>query len=102
MQDSHLFPHQFTRAPGGWIWMAQGAFNYGKVVGPEGKAVQFDQTRMARFRPDGSEFEIAGDGPCNIWGFVMNGEGESFIQEANDFGYPVMPFSRIRQLSRLL
>ena len=29
VQDSHLFPHQFTRAPGGWIWMAQGAFNYG-------------------------------------------------------------------------
>lgn len=92
VQDSHLFPHQFTRAPGGWIWMAQGAFNYGKVVGPEGKAVQFDQTRMARFRPDGSEFEITSNGPCNIWGFVMNGEGESFIQEANDFGYPVMPF----------
>ncbi|MEO8353434.1 MAG: family 16 glycoside hydrolase, partial [Chthoniobacteraceae bacterium] len=30
VQDSHLFPHQFMRAPGGWIWMAQGAFNYGK------------------------------------------------------------------------
>ncbi|HEX2746460.1 MAG TPA: PVC-type heme-binding CxxCH protein, partial [Verrucomicrobiales bacterium] len=92
VQDSHLFPHQFTRAPGGWIWLAQGAFNYGKVVGPEAKAVQFDQTRMARFHPDGSDFEITSNGPCNIWGLVMNGEGESFIQEANDFGYPVMPF----------
>ncbi len=92
VQDSHLFPHQFTRAPGGWIWLAQGAFNYGKVVGPEAKAVQFDQTRMARFRPDGSKFEITSNGPCNIWGLAMNGEGESFIQEANDFGYPVMPF----------
>ncbi|HWB03512.1 MAG TPA: PVC-type heme-binding CxxCH protein [Verrucomicrobiales bacterium] len=92
VQDSHLFPHQFTRAPGGWIWLAQGAFNYGKVRGPEGKAVQFDQTRMARFRPDGSEFEITSNGPCNIWGLAMNGEGETFIQEANDFGYPVMPF----------
>ena len=30
VQDSHLFPHQFMRAPGDWIWMAQGAFNYGK------------------------------------------------------------------------
>ncbi len=92
VQDSHLFPHQFTRAPGGWIWMAQGAFNYGKVRGTDGKEVQFDQTRMARFRPDGSEFEITSNGPCNIWGLVMNGEGETFIQEANDFGYPVMPF----------
>lgn len=92
VQDSHLFPHQFTRAPHGWMWMAQGAFNYGKVMGPEGKAVQFDQTRMAKFRPDGSQFTITSNGPCNIWGLVMNGEGETFIQEANDFGYPVMPF----------
>lgn len=92
VQDSHLFPHQFSRAPGGWLWMAQGAFNYSKVVGPEGKVTPFDQTRMAKFRPDGTEFTITSNGPCNIWGLVMNGEGESFIQEANDFGYPVMPF----------
>ncbi len=94
VQDAHLFPHQFTRAPGGWIWMAQGAFNYGKVSRPgdEQHAVQFDQTRMAKFRPDGSEFTITSNGPCNIWGLVLNGEGEAFIQEANDFGYPVMPF----------
>jgi putative membrane-bound dehydrogenase-like protein len=95
VQDSHLFPHQFLRAPGGWIWMAQGAFNYGKVRRPDEpaeKAVQFDQTRMAKFRPDGSGFDITSNGPCNIWGLVLNGEGEAFIQEANDFGYPVMPF----------
>ncbi len=94
VQDSHLFPHQFMRAPGGWIWMAQGAFNYGKVSQPghEKEAQQFDQTRMAKFRPDGSEFTITSNGPCNIWGLVLNGEGEAFIQEANDYGYPVMPF----------
>jgi putative membrane-bound dehydrogenase-like protein len=94
VQDSHLFPHQFMRAPGGWIWMAQGAFNYGKVSRPgdEKNAVQFDQTRMAKFRPDGSGFDITSNGPCNIWGLVLNGEGEAFIQEANDFGYPVMLF----------
>jgi putative membrane-bound dehydrogenase-like protein len=92
VQDSHLFPHQFTRAPGGWIWMAQGAFNYSKVAGPDGKITPFDQTRMSKFRPDGAEFTITSNGPCNIWGLAMNGEGETFIQEANDFGYPVMPF----------
>lgn len=92
VQDSHLFPHQFTRAPGGWLWLAQGAFNYSKVAGPDGKIIQFDQTRMAKFRPDGGQFTITSNGPCNIWGLSMNGEGETFIQEANDFGYPVMPF----------
>lgn len=92
VQDSHLFPHQFTRAPGGWIWMAQGAFNSGKVQDKGGKVTDFPSTRMARFRPDGTGFEITSQGPCNIWGLVITGEGETFIQEANDFGYPVMPF----------
>ena len=92
VQDSHLFPHQFTRAPGGWIWMAQGAFNNGTVLDKSGKMTEFPSTRMARFRPDGTGFEITSQGPCNIWGLAMTGEGETFIQEANDFGYPVMPF----------
>ncbi len=92
VQDSHLFPHQFTRAPGGWLWMAQGAFNYGKVRDNFGTEIQFDQTRMSKFRPDGKAFEITSQGPCNIWGLHMTMEGETWIQEANDFGYPAMPF----------
>ena len=92
MQDSHLFPHQFTRAPFGWFWLAQGAFNRGTVVTAKGEQVDFPSTRMARFRPDGSFFEPTSVGPCNIWGLALTGEGEAFIQEANDYGYPVMPF----------
>ncbi len=92
IQDSHLMPHQFTRMPGDWIWMAQGAFNSGKVKTTSGKETDFPSTRMARFRSDGSDFEILCTGPCNIWGFEVTGEGEMFIQEANDYGFPVMPF----------
>ena len=92
VQDSHLFPHQFTRAPWGWFWLAQGAFNSGKVTSTKGDVTDFPNTRMARFRPDGSFFEPTSVGPCNIWGLVLTGEGETFIQEANDYGYPVMPF----------
>jgi putative membrane-bound dehydrogenase-like protein len=92
VQDSHLFPHQFTRAPGNWIWMAQGAFNYGKVKTSKGAEYRFDQTRMAKFRHDGSDFDITSQGPCNIWGLVLKANGEAFIQEANDYGYPMMPF----------
>ena len=93
VQDSHLFPHQFTRAPGGWIWMAQGLFNNSKVRKPDGEAgVDWPKCSMARMRPDGSQFEVTSTGPNNIWGLVITGEGEAFIQEANDYGYPVMPF----------
>lgn len=92
VQDSHLFPHQFTRAPGNWMWLAQGAFNSGKVKTRGGDEIPFDRTRMAKFRADGSEFDITSQGPCNIWGLVLTDEGEAWIQEANDFGYPVMPF----------
>jgi putative membrane-bound dehydrogenase-like protein len=92
VQDSHLFPHQFMRAPGNWIWIAQGAFNYGKVKTPNGEPTPFDATRMARFRLDGSGFDVTSQGPCNIWGLVLGAEGEVWIQEANDYGFPVMPF----------
>lgn len=94
VQDSHLFPHQFTRAPGGWIWMAQGLFNNSKVhkPGEDANVVDYPKCSMARMRPDGSEFEVTSLGPNNIWGLVITGEGEAFIQEANDYGYPVMPF----------
>ncbi|MFN0075500.1 MAG: PVC-type heme-binding CxxCH protein [Prosthecobacter sp.] len=93
VQDSHLFPHQFTRAPGGWIWMAQGLFNNSKVHKPGSDVVvDYPKCGMARFRPDGTEFEMTSIGPNNIWGLVITGEGETFIQEANDYGYPVMPF----------
>jgi len=92
VQDSHLMPHQFTRAPGGWIWLAQGAFNYGKVKGADGTVTKFDQTRMAKFKPDGSNFDITSNGPCNIWGLALTEEGDCWIQEANDYGFPAMPF----------
>ena len=93
VQDSHLFPHQFTRAPGGWIWMAQGLFNNSQVKKPgSDQVIDWPKCGMARMRPDGSEFEVTSIGPNNIWGLVITGEGETFIQEANDYGYPVMPF----------
>lgn len=93
VQDSHLFPHQFTRAPGDWIWMAQGLFNQSAVRRPGSEeSVDFPQCSMARMRPDGGGFEVTSTGPNNIWGLILTGEGEAFIQEANDYGYPVMPF----------
>ena len=50
VQDSHLMPHQFTYAPGGWIYLAQGAFNYSRVRTRDGVVTRYDQTKLARFR----------------------------------------------------
>ena len=92
VQDSHLLPHQFTMMPGGWIAMAQGAFNRSQVVAGANPPVSFDYCKMGRFRPDGSRFETIGYGLNNIWGLVLNRQGEVFIQEANDMNYSVVPF----------
>jgi putative heme-binding domain-containing protein len=98
-QDSHLFPHQFLRQPGGQIFVAQGLFNYSKVRRPDGRSfadgsteVPFNQCKLARFTPDGSAFENLTAGPNNIWGLLTSREGETFFQEANDQGYPVIPY----------
>jgi putative membrane-bound dehydrogenase-like protein len=99
IQDSHLFPHQFERANGGWLYLAQGAFNYSKVQRPGGvtfadgsTSVDFNNCKLARFRADGSEFESLTGGPNNIWGLTFARNGETFVQEANDLGYPVAEF----------
>jgi putative heme-binding domain-containing protein len=100
IQDSHLFVHQFERAPGGWIYLAQGAFNSSEVKRPGGlkfhdgsDTVPFRNCKLGRFRPDGSAFEALTAGPYNIWGLVISRNGETFLQEANDLGYPVAEFA---------
>jgi putative membrane-bound dehydrogenase-like protein len=99
IQDSHLFPHQFEHAPGGWVYVAQGLFNYSTVRRPGGKPfangakeIAYNQCKLARFRTDGSEFELLSAGPNNIWGFETDRDGEVFLQEANDIGIPVAEY----------
>ncbi len=99
IQDSHLFAHQFERTPGGWIHLAQGAFNSSKVSRPGGLkfddgmgSVTFNNCKLGRFKPDGSLFQAQTGGPNNIWGLVISRTGETYIQEANDGGNPVMEF----------
>jgi putative membrane-bound dehydrogenase-like protein len=98
-QDSHLFPHQFTRAPGGWLLLAQGLFNYSKIRRPDGSAfadgsteIPFNQCKLARMTLDGSMFENLTAGPNNIWGLTVSRTGETWIQEANDQGNPIVPY----------
>ena len=99
VQDSHLFPHQFTRVPGNWILLAQGLFNKSRVARPGGHpfadgqdAVSFDACKLARFKPDGSLFELLTAGPQNIWGLTISRTGQTWLQEANDMGYPIFPY----------
>ncbi len=99
-QDSHLFPHQFHRMPGGAMFLAQGLFNYSTVRRPGGVAfadgatgVPFNQCKLALVSLDGARFESVTAGPNNIWGLVTSREGETFLQEANDQGYPVIPYA---------
>ncbi len=99
IQDSHLFPHQFERSPGGWFYLAQGLFNYSKVTRPDGAAFAdgskekpFNHCKLARAKLDGSDFELLTAGPNNIWGLATARDGTEFLQEANDLGHPVSEF----------
>ncbi len=96
IQDSHLLPHRFVRAPGDWVYLAQGAFNSSRVQTGEGEVVAFDKCKVGRFRTDGSRFEVVGIGLNNIWGFVIDRNGDKWIQEANDLGFPLVPFEHGR------
>ena len=92
IQDSHLLPHRFKRMPGGWIYLAQGAFNSSNVKTKNGDVVAFNKCKIGRFQADGSKFEVVGIGLNNIWGFVIDRLGDKWVQEANDLGFPMTPF----------
>jgi putative membrane-bound dehydrogenase-like protein len=92
IEDSHLLPHRFLRAPDGWVYMAQGAFNHSNVVDRSGRTTRFDYCKLARFTLDGARFEVLGVGLNNIWGIAFDARGEFLIQEANDMGFGVIPF----------
>ena len=92
IQDSHLLPHRFKRMPGGWIYLAQGAFNSSNVKTKNGDVVAFNKCKVGRFQADGSKFEVVGIGLNNIWGFVIDRLGDKWVQEANDLGFPMTPF----------
>jgi putative membrane-bound dehydrogenase-like protein len=92
IEDSHLLPHRFLRAPDGWVYMAQGAFNRSNVVDRSGRTTRFDYCKLARFTLDGERFEVLGVGLNNIWGIAFDARGEFLIQEANDMGFGVIPF----------
>jgi len=98
-QDSHLFPHQFTRLPGGKVLCAQGLFNYSTVRRANGEPFQsgeteipFRQCKTGAFSFDGQEFEVTATGLNNIWGLTVSRTGEIWMQEANDIGHPVTPY----------
>jgi len=98
-QDSHLFPHQFTRVPGESFLLAQGLFNSSKVRRGNGQPfrngdteVTFNHCKLAKVSLDGSQFEPVTAGPNNIWGLTISQLGEAWLQEANDMGYPIAPY----------
>jgi len=98
-QDSHLFPHQFTRVPGESFLLAQGLFNSSKVRRGNGQPfrngaseITFNHCKLAKVSLDGSQFEAVTAGPNNIWGLTISQQGETWLQEANDMGYPIAPY----------
>ncbi len=92
VDDSHLMQHGFTRGPGDWMYFAQGAFIKSHVQTKEGPVGDFTYCKVLRMKLDGSQFEIVGWGPCNVWGFVIDPRGDFWAQEANDYGFPLFPF----------
>ncbi len=102
VQDSHLFPHQFTRAPGNWIWMAQGAFNYGKVQDDarHGSEVRPDAHGEVSLRRQRLRHHLAR--PVQHLGTRAHGGGRGVDSGGERLRLSRDALPRIRELSRLL
>ena len=94
IQDTHTTVHQLTRTPGGWISFSQGCNCFGTVETADGLKTPFNRSLIARIRPNGTRLEIIGAGMNNIWCWAINGEGQTYIHEANDLGYSHVAFEQ--------
>ena len=92
VQDTHTLPHQIVPLPGGRLGFAQGLLNDGVVFDAEGRAYPFPRTLMASMTRQGTDLRIHSAGLNNIWGRDQDALARTFIHEANDFGYSVIPF----------
>jgi putative membrane-bound dehydrogenase-like protein len=91
-QDTHTGAHGLKFMPGNWVTVKNGLLCWGDVKDSSGKVTSFDRSSIAYIRPDGTEFHKATSGFQNIWGFYMDKEGQSWMHEANNGGYPIAPY----------
>ena len=91
-QDTHTGAHGLKYMPGDWITIINGVLNWGDVVDASGTMTTFDRTGVAYIRPDGQDFHVVQKGFQNIWGFLLDVEGKTWMHEANNVGYPLAPF----------
>jgi|GEM_PF-1693521 len=91
-QDTHTGAHGLKFLPGGWVSVINGVLCWGDVKDRSGKVTKFDHTGIAYIRPDGTDFHIAATGFQNIWGFYLGKNGQPWIHEANNAGYPIVPY----------
>lgn len=91
-QDTHTGAHGLKYMPGDWVVILNGVLNWGDVRDASGKTVKFHRSGAAYIRPDGRDFKVVQKGFQNIWGFHLGIEGDTWLHEANNIGYPTTPF----------
>jgi len=92
VQDTHTGAHGLKYMPGDWVVILNGVLNWGDVRDASGRTVKFHRSGAAYIRPDGRDFKIVQKGFQNIWGFHLGIEGDTWLHEANNIGYPTTPF----------
>lgn len=91
-QDTHTGAHGLKFMPGGWVSILNGVLCWGDIKDKSGKVTKFEHSGIAYIRPDGTDFHIASTGFQNIWGWYLGKNGQAWIHEANNVGYPIAPY----------
>ena len=92
VQDTHTGAHGLKYMPGNWVTVINGILNWGDVKDADGKITNFARTGIALIKPDGTQFHITTKGFQNIWGFYQNKVGKTWMHEANNLGFPLVPY----------
>ena len=91
-QDTHTGAHGLKYMPGNWVTILNGVLCWGNIKDRSGKVTPYDRSGVAYIRPNGYDFHIASKGFQNIWGFYIGKNGQTWMHEANNVGYPLAPY----------
>ncbi|MGB0292233.1 MAG: DUF7133 domain-containing protein [Luteolibacter sp.] len=91
-QDTHTGAHGLKYMPGDWVTISNGVLCWGDIIDRDGKVTRFDRSGIAYIRPDGRDFHLSTTGFQNIWGFYLGKNGQVWMHEANNVGYPLAPY----------
>lgn len=82
VRDMHNLPNNFRRGFDGWLYGGHGIINTSTITDKAGRTTKLSGATF-RFKPDGSQLEVFGQGQANPFGFCFDDLGNFYASDCH-------------------